>query len=58
MVSTWMGNYSSVEVDAVVNNTVKSQEWRMGPPKHAPGAKKQTKKGCVHGPMKICQRKF
>ena len=30
MVSTWMGDHSSVEVDAVVKNTVKSQEWRNG----------------------------
>ena len=35
-----MSDHSSVNVDAVVNNTVKSQEWRTGPPKHAPGAKK------------------
>ena len=28
MVSTWMGDHSGVEVDAVVKNTVKSQEWR------------------------------
>ena len=26
-VSTWMGHHSSVEVDAVVKYTVKSQEW-------------------------------
>ena len=30
MVSTWMGDHSSVEVDAVVKNTVTSQEWRNG----------------------------
>ena len=26
-VSTWMGDHSSVEVDAVVKNTVNTQEW-------------------------------
>ena len=26
----WMGDLPSVEVDAVVKNTVKSQEWRNG----------------------------
>ena len=31
MVSTWMGDHSSVKcMDAVVKNTVKSQEWRNG----------------------------
>ena len=30
MVSTWMGEHLSVEVDAVVKNRVKSQEWRNG----------------------------
>ena len=30
MVSTWMDDHSSVEVDAVVKNTVKSEEWRNG----------------------------
>ena len=30
MVSTWIGDHSSVEVDAVVKNTVKSQKWRNG----------------------------
>ena len=30
MASTWMGDHSGVEVDAVVKNTVKSQEWRNG----------------------------
>ena len=32
LVSTWMSDHSSVEVDAVVKNTVKSHEWRNGPP--------------------------
>ena len=32
MVSTWMGDQSSVEVDAVVKNTVKFQRWRNGGP--------------------------
>ena len=32
MVSTWMDDHSSVEVDAVVKNTAKSQEWRNGAP--------------------------
>ena len=30
MVSTWMGDHSSVEVDAVVKSKVKHQEWRIG----------------------------
>ena len=33
MISTWMGDHtdhSGVEVDAVVKNTVKFQEWRNG----------------------------
>ena len=44
MVSTLMGDHSSVEVDAVVKNTVKFQEWRNGPPIKTPEAKKQNKK--------------
>ena len=35
-----MGDRSSVEVNAEVNNTVKSQKRRTWPPKHAPGAQK------------------
>ena len=30
MVITWMGDHLGVEVDAVVKNTVKSQQWRNG----------------------------
>ena len=47
MVSTWMGDHtdhSGVEVDAVVKNTVKFQEWRNGPPIKTSEAKKQNKK--------------
>ena len=32
MVSTWMGDHSSVEVDAVVKNTVKLRSGETGPP--------------------------
>ena len=32
MVSTWMGNHSSVEVDAAVKNIVKSQEAKKKVP--------------------------
>ena len=38
-----MGDHYSVEVDDVVKNTVKSQEWRNGASKNTPGAK-NTKK--------------
>ena len=45
MVSTWMGDHSSVEVDAVVKHTVKSQEWRNGASnKNSWGKKKKKKK--------------
>ena len=37
--SAWMGDRSSVEVNAVVNNTVKSQKRRTKPQKHNSGAK-------------------
>ena len=30
MVSTWMGDHSSVKVDPVAKNTIKSLEWRNG----------------------------
>ena len=33
MVSTWMGDHSSVEVDAVVKNTVKLRSGETGPKK-------------------------
>ena len=36
MVSTWMGDHSSVEGDAVVKNTVTSQEWRNGASQKTP----------------------
>ena len=41
MVSNWMGDYSSVEVDAVVKNTVKSQSGETEPPIYTPEAKKK-----------------
>ena len=49
MVSTWMGDHYSVEVDDVVKNTVKSQEWRNGASKNTPGAKNTKKNISVCG---------
>ena len=43
MVSTWMGDHSSVEVDAVLKNTVKSQEWRNDASNKTPEAKKKVR---------------
>ena len=44
MVSTWMGDHSSVKVDAVGKNTVKSQEWINGASnKNSWGQKKKIK---------------
>ena len=41
MASTWMGDHSSVEVDAVVKKSVQFQERRNGGPQiHVSGAKK------------------
>ena len=61
MLSTWMGDYSSVEVDAVVKNTVKISEWRKGPSKCTPKVKKKMKKvfsfwpsGCLFGILRCC----
>ena len=44
MVSTWMGDHSSVEVDAVVKNTVKLRSGEMGPPIKTPETKKDEEK--------------
>ena len=44
MVSTWMDDHSSVEVDAVVKNTVKSEEWRNGASNKKFSGKKKKKK--------------
>ena len=54
MLSTWMGDYSSVEVDAVVKNTVKISEWRKGPSKCTPEAKKRRKKFSRSGLLAVC----
>ena len=39
MVSTWMGDHLSVEMDAVGKNTLKSQEWRNGASNKTPQTK-------------------
>ena len=41
-----MGDHSNVEVDAVVNSTVRSQERKTGPPIHALGEKRKKKYVC------------
>ena len=53
MVSTWMGDHSGVEVDAVVKNTVKSQEWINGASKKLLRQKKKKKKNLKRPALQI-----